>query len=75
MRVRAQEREALLQHIEKRPEAPWKATTWSFKNESRCFGSPWFDVAYERACGRPDGGAFAAMLSALRSSYTPWQRT
>ena len=74
--ITVQEREALLQHIERRPEAPWKASSWSFKNENRCFGSPWFDQAYRRALGQPHDrdGQFAAMLASLRSSWTPWRQ-
>ena len=71
-----QDREGMLQHIERRPDAPWKAgAMWSFKNESRVFGSPWFDAAYERACGQAESGSLAAVLSSMRSCYTPWQRT
>lgn len=44
-----QEREEVLQHIEKRPESMWKINTmWSFRNESKMYGSPMFDAVWAR---------------------------
>ena len=37
----------MLQHIEKRPDAMWKTNTqWSFRNETKTYGSPMFDAVW-----------------------------
>lgn len=42
-----QERAALLEHLEKRPDMPWKGGGFfSFRNDSRVYGSPMFDAVY-----------------------------
>jgi hypothetical protein len=42
-----QERSAVLDQLEARPDAEWKVTgCYTFKNEVKVFGSPWFDDVY-----------------------------
>jgi len=42
-----QDRDEVIQHIEKRPEAMWKINTmWSFRNEAKMYGSPMFDAVW-----------------------------
>lgn len=41
------DRDEVIQHIEKRPEAMWKINTmWSFRNEAKMYGSPMFDAVW-----------------------------
>ena len=42
-----QDRDQLIDHLEKRPEAMWKiGTIWTFKNEAKVYGSPMFDTVW-----------------------------
>ena len=44
-----QEREEVIQHIDRRPEAMWKINTmWSFRNEAKMYGSPMFDAVWAK---------------------------
>ena len=71
--VRVQDRDQLIDHIEKRPEAMWKiGTIWTFKNEAKVYGSPMFDAVW--AAMHPGGGLSDPMpdvISKLRSAPLP----
>ncbi len=41
-----QERDDMLDHIEKRPDAMWKSSIWSFRNDAKIYGSPMFDAVW-----------------------------
>lgn len=71
-----QDRESLLQHLEKRPDAPWKGNgMWSFKNANRVYGSPMFDAAWRRAgCPNADSD-LPGIVAQLHACATPWKRT
>jgi hypothetical protein len=70
--MRAQERQALLDHIEKRPESMWKiGTMWSFRNEAKVYGSPMFDAMWAQCHDGAPPDPMPAMLRKLRSAPLP----
>ena len=68
-----QERDEVIQHIEKRPEAMWKINTmWSFKNEFKMYGSPMFDAVWAKTTsGCSD--SMSEIVLALRTARVPKQ--
>ena len=43
-----QDRDQLIDHLEKRSEAMWKiGTIWTFRNEAKVYGSPMFDAVWQ----------------------------
>lgn len=47
-----QEREYLIEQIEKRPDASWRSNSmWTFRNDAKVYGSPMFDDAWSKAKG------------------------
>ncbi len=68
-----QDRDQLIDHLEKRPEAMWKiGTVWTFKNEAKVYGSPMFDAVWagmqpERCLSDP----MPELISKLRSAPLP----
>lgn len=61
-----QEREYLLEQIEKRPDSSWRSNSmWTFRNEAKIYGSPMFDAAWNQAMGKPS--AMPQLLQTLRS--------
>ncbi len=66
-----QEREAVLEHIHKRPDAMWKSgTIFSFKNESKVYGSPMFDTVFWKMYGGPPS-PMPQVLHELRTAKIP----
>ena len=50
-----QERDYIAEQIEKRPDAMWKTNTmWTFRNDAKVYGSPWFDATWAATVGGPD---------------------
>ena len=42
----------MIDQIEKRPDSMWRTNTmWTFRNEAKIYGSPWFDAAWSKAVG------------------------
>lgn len=68
-----QERDEVIQHIEKRPEAMWKINTmWSFRNEAKMYGSPMFDAVWAKVTsGCSD--RMPEVVQALRQASLPRQ--
>ena len=67
----AQEREDLLDQLEQRPDAMWKAGSfWSFRNEAKIYGSPSFDAAWAQVHGL-DSISLPQMIAALRAAPVP----
>ncbi len=68
-----QDRDQLIDHLEKRPEAMWKiGTIWTFKNEAKVYGSPMFDTVWHRM--QPEGSQpdlMPEVISQLRSAPLP----
>ena len=68
-----QDRDQLIDHLEKRPETMWKiGTIWTFKNEAKVYGSPMFDAVWagmqpERCLSDP----MPELISKLRSAPLP----
>ena len=66
-----QERDEVIQHIEKRPEAMWKINTmWSFKNELKMYGSPMFDAVWAKTTSECSN-KMNEVVSALRTANVP----
>lgn len=42
----SQERGALLKQLEEKPDAAWKFASFTFRNETKVYGSPMFDAVY-----------------------------
>lgn len=64
----AQEREALFEMVEKRPDAMWRTSTmYSFRNEAKVYGSPMLDAAWARAMPSALPDPIPALLRALRA--------
>lgn len=67
-----QDRQALLDHIEKRPESMWKiGTMWSFRNEAKVYGSPIFDAVWSQCLPGSLQDPMPAVLQKLRSAALP----
>lgn len=68
-----QDRDQLIDHLEKRPEAMWKiGTIWTFRNEAKVYGSPMFDAVW--SCMQPEGivaDRMPEVISSLRSAPLP----
>lgn len=44
-----QERENLLEQLEKRPDSSWRSNSmWTFRNDAKIYGSPMFDAAWSQ---------------------------
>ena len=68
-----QEREEVLQHIERRPESMWKINTmWSFRNESKMYGSPMFDAVWARTTS-DTANRMSEVVTCLRQAQVPSQ--
>lgn len=68
------ERNELLEHLERRPDSSWKAgSIWSFRNESRVYGSPMLDTAWLEITGEGED-SLAEVLRELRTADTPFNR-
>lgn len=66
-----QERAAVLEHIQKRPDAMWKTgTIFSFKNEAKVYGSPMFDAVFWKMYGGP-ASPMDRVFQQLRSAQIP----
>ena len=74
-----QERNELLEHLDRRPDSMWRTgTQWSFKNEARVYGSPMLDAAWaELVAGQLGGGdnPLPAMIAELRAAPIPFTAT
>jgi hypothetical protein len=71
-RYQAKDRDAMLEHIEKRPDAMWKVgTLWSFKNEAKIYGSPVFDSRWAELTGE-FGDPMPGLVGGLRSAWVPY---
>ena len=47
-----QEREYLIDQIEKRPDSSWRSNSmWTFRNDAKIYGSPMFDAAWTQLRG------------------------
>ena len=67
-RLPAQEREALFEMVEKRPDTMWRTSTmYSFRNEAKVYGSPMLDAAWSRAAPDAPPDPIPALLEALRA--------
>ena len=65
---RVQEREALFEMVEKRPDAMWRTSTmYSFRNEAKVYGSPMLDAAWARAVPSALPDPIPTLLRALRA--------
>jgi Protein SET DOMAIN GROUP 2 C-terminal len=67
-----QDRDEMINSIEKRPDAMWKTgTIWSFRNEAKIYGSPMMDAVW---AGMHGGAAdpMPALLARLRSAPLPF---
>lgn len=68
-----QDRDQLIDHLEKRPEAMWKiGTIWTFRNEAKVYGSPMFDAVWSRM--QPEGilaDHMPEVINSLRSAPLP----
>lgn len=63
----------MLQHIDKRPESMWKINTmWSFRNESKMYGSPMFDAVWARFTAESANNMQEVVMS-LRQASVPKQ--
>ena len=71
-RYTLRDRTATLDHIAARPDAMWRVgTLWSFRNEAKIYGSPWFDGAWAGLTGEfPD--PVPGLLASLRSAPVPY---
>lgn len=73
-RYHKKERDDLLQHLEKRPDAMWRTgSIWSFRNDDKIYGSPMFDRAVWRAKGE-GANPLPALLATLRAAPLPFGR-
>ena len=71
-RYGAKERSDLIEHLSRRPDAMWKAgTLWSFKNESKVYGSPMLDSAWAEAIGEGED-PLPATIAKLKEAKTPF---
>lgn len=68
-----QDRDQLIDHLEKRPEAMWKiGTIWTFKNEAKVYGSPMFDTVWHRMQAKgPLPDLMPEVIRQLRSAPLP----
>jgi hypothetical protein len=68
-----QDRDQLIDHLEKRPEAMWKiGTIWTFRNEAKVYGSPMFDAVWSQI--QSEGilaDRMPEVISSLRSALLP----
>lgn len=67
-----QEREDLLEHIEKRPDAMWKSSMWSFRNDAKVYGSPMHDAVWSSITGQAPEINLEEMLSHLQAAALPF---
>lgn len=68
----AQDRNQLIDHIDKRPEGMWKiGTIWSFRNEAKVYGSPMFDAVWAQTMPGALPDPMPEVLQKLRSAPLP----
>jgi hypothetical protein len=68
----AQDRNQLIDHIDKRPEGMWKiGTIWSFRNEAKVYGSPMFDAVWAQTMPGAPPDPMPEVLQKLRSAPLP----
>lgn len=72
-RYTAKERASMIEHIENRPDAMWKTSfNWSFKNESKTYGSPMCDATWEELHGQDGRLLLRHLVGDLREAAVPW---
>lgn len=70
--VYVQDRNHLIDHIEKRPEGLWKiGTNWSFRNEGKIYGSPMFDAVWAETVADAPANPMPEVLQKLKSAHLP----
>ncbi|KAK9817177.1 hypothetical protein WJX72_010690 [[Myrmecia] bisecta] len=73
-RYTQKDRDAVLDHISKRPDAMWKiGTLWSFRNEAKIYGSPMFDAVWAEFCPEAEN-RMPKVIQTLRSAATPFDK-
>lgn len=70
----AQDRDAMLDHIEKRPDSNWKGSMWSFRNDAKLYGSPMFDAVWHAMTQLQHADSCREVVQQLRSAPVPWQQ-
>ena len=71
-RYQAKDRDAMIDHIQKRPDAMWKVgTLWSFKNEAKIYGSPVLDSRWAELT-REFEDPMPALLGQLKGAPVPY---
>ena len=62
----------MLDHIEKRPDAMWKSSIWSFRNDAKVYGSPMFDAVWTSTTSAPADMSMKDLMSHLKAAATPF---
>ena len=73
LQVLLQEREDMLEHIEKRPDAMWKSSIWSFRNDAKVYGSPMYDAVWMSVTAARSDDQMRKMLSHLKAAAVPFE--